>query len=421
MTNSPAAPAAPASPAIDRRTPITPNQARWLADEVAAWNRDGLIDQTQAQAILSRYRSASKLSLAKLLLTLGAAFVGFGVIWLVAANLDQLPPIGRFVAVALIWLGFLSTAEYLATRRTHGGSIPSPVVGAARILAALTFGPVIFQAAQSMQVPAFEPKLVGLWAAGALVYGYTVRSLGAVIIGMFAGLGWYVGELLWDEASGLGAVIALFTAGVIAIGWAGVQERWLPNFSAPWREAGVAMLLIGLFAAAVPSLDRTDFAWTPTLIAGTTIAAILAPAAMAVSTGRARLEPIAAIVTTLIGIGLVLWEAGNDPDNIDAAAWLHAAVSVGAYVAAAAAVAALGVLRDSPRLTALATLALVIFTTFQSFAVFAQIIQGAWLFVFLGVIFLATGYGFDRARRRLAETLETELHINATTNQGDAS
>ncbi len=62
----------------------------------------------------------------------------------------------------------------------------------------------------------------------------------------------------------------------------------------------------------------------------------------------------------------------------------------------------------SRRLTALATIALVIFTTFQSFAVFARIIEGAWLFVILGVVFLATGFLADRARRRLAIELEGE-------------
>ena len=70
-------------------------------------------------------------------------------------------------------------------------------------------------------------------------------------------------------------------------------------------------------------------------------------------------------------------------------------------------VAVLGTLRDSWQLTATATAALVVFTTFQSFAVFAQIIEGAWLFVVLGLVFLGTGVLFDRARRRLAAALET--------------
>jgi len=75
-------------------------------------------------------------------------------------------------------------------------------------------------------------------------------------------------------------------------------------------------------------------------------------------------------------------------------------------VAVAVGVAVLGVLHNSWRLPALATLGLVVFTTVQSFAVFAPIIQGAWLFVALGLVFLGTGYLFDRARRELAANLE---------------
>jgi hypothetical protein len=65
----------------------------------------------------------------------------------------------------------------------------------------------------------------------------------------------------------------------------------------------------------------------------------------------------------------------------------------------------LGIRRSSDWLTYLALAALVVFTTFQSFAVFAQIIQGAWLFVVLGLVFLGSGYLFDRARRELAEAV----------------
>ena len=106
-------------------------------------------------------------------------------------------------------------------------------------------------------------------------------------------------------------------------------------------------------------------------------------------------------------MGLVCWDAGSDVDGpLTADAVAHAAVSVVVYVVAAVALAALGTLRDSPRLTGLATAALVVFTTFQSFAVFARIVTGAWLFLLLGVVFLATGVLFDRARREIAATLD---------------
>jgi uncharacterized membrane protein len=111
-------------------------------------------------------------------------------------------------------------------------------------------------------------------------------------------------------------------------------------------------------------------------------------------------------VLAAVAAGLVLWDPPNDPDALTAEDVAHAVVAVAVYVLVVVLVALLGVLHDSWRLTALATLALVVFTTVQSFAVFARIIEGAWLFLLLGVIFLATGYGFDRARRRLARSLD---------------
>jgi uncharacterized membrane protein len=80
-------------------------------------------------------------------------------------------------------------------------------------------------------------------------------------------------------------------------------------------------------------------------------------------------------------------------------------VSVAVYLGVAVWFAALGVLRDTPRLTAVATAALVIFVTVQSFAVFAPIFSGAALFLALGVVFLISGFLADRGRRRLVVTV----------------
>ena len=68
-------------------------------------------------------------------------------------------------------------------------------------------------------------------------------------------------------------------------------------------------------------------------------------------------------------------------------------------------IATVGVRREQPVLTWCATLGLTVFTTVQSFAVFAPIISGATLFLVLGVILLVSGYLFDRARRHLARAL----------------
>ena len=91
-------------------------------------------------------------------------------------------------------------------------------------------------------------------------------------------------------------------------------------------------------------------------------------------------------------------------------------MSVAAYVLLAVVVVALGTLRDHAALTWLATAALVVFTTFQSFAVFAPIVTGAWLFVVLGTVFLGTGFLVDRARRELAHALDADTHTVSDTD-----
>jgi uncharacterized membrane protein len=383
----------------------TPAQLEWLGKELTVWRAEGLVHDDQADAILRRYHATRRFSLARLLLALGAVFVGVGLIWLVAANLDQLPPLLRFFAVASIWLALLVGAEILYSRKPL---IPSQVVGSVRLLAALAFGAVVFQAAQSLQVPAFEPLLVGLWGIGALVHAYAVRGLGPQLVGIATLTTWFLWQVLADSLSALSAVLALAVAAVAAVSVGALHERGLRRFGPAWREVGAGLALAALFAAALPFVTTTDFAWTGWFVAGVAAAALAAGAAIILTRSNTRLEPVGALLVLAASVLMVLWDAGDDPDVLTLVDWAHAAVSVAVYVVVAVGVAVLGIMRNSWRLTALATVGLVVFTTVQSFAVFAQIIQGAWLFVALGLVFLGTGYTFDRARRELAATLEGE-------------
>ena len=389
--------------------PATRAELDWLTSQLHDWRSTGLVDEGQAAAIRGRYHVVAdptrRFSLARLLLGLGAAFVGVGLIWLVAANLEQLPPLLRFVAVAMIWVALLVLGEVLHAR---GSRLPSPVVGSVRLLAALAFGAVIFQAAQSLQVPAYEPVLVGLWGAGALVHAYGVRGVGPLLVGIPALVVWFFWEVMWTAASPFAVVLALATVAVLGFSVAALHERWLVRFGPPWREVGAAAALAMLFAAALPYVTLEDFTWSRWLVAGLVVAGVAATAAALLARGRERLEPLGAVAVVAVSVALVLWDTGADTAELDVADWAHAGLSVAVYVVVAVGVAVLGILRDSWRLTALAMIGIVVFTTFQSFAVFAQIIEGAWLFVVLGLIFLGTGYGFDRARRELANTLEGE-------------
>jgi len=392
--------------------PASPAQLAWLRTELDAWQREGLVDPALAATLTGRYHETRRFSVGRLLLTLGALFVGVGLIWLVAANLDQLPPASRFAAVAVIWLALLAAGEVLAARQERQPGIPRPLVFSVRLLAALALGAVIFQAAQSLQVPAFEPRLVGLWAAGALVHAYVVRGTGPLLVAVVAGSTWFVWQTLWDEPSALGAVLALVVLAAVGLAAASLHTGGpaIDRFAAPWREIGALFALAALFVAALPFVGLADFEWSPWLVGGLAVAALATVAAVVrARSATDRFEAVAGVGVAVIAVTLAAWETSSSVDQVGPVEWAHAAVSITAYVGAAIGVALLGTRHDSWRLTALATGALVVFTTFQSFAVFAPIIEGAWLFVVLGLIFLGTGFAFDRARRRLAAALEGDV------------
>lgn len=405
MTTHLTAGTAPA-PGLPAR-PATPAQLAWLREQVAAWRTDGVVDPGQAETILAGYREVRRLSLGRLLLGLGAVFVGVGLIWLVAANLDALPPLGRFVTVTAIWLALLAAAHVGSERRLHAGhTTRSPLVEVGQLLAALAFGAVVFQAAQSLQVPAYTPSLLGVWALGALLQAYAVRSLAALVVGAVTGVGWLVWQSVASDFSPLGVVLVLLAAAALAAAFAAVHERTGPTGFAPvWRESGALLLLGSLFAAAVPDLTPEGFAWTRSLAVLVAVAVVAVGAAVATGHGRARLEPLASLAVGVVAVLLVLWEpsdaARTAAGGVPAADWAQASLSVAVYLAVATWVAVLGIWRDSGRLTWLALAALTVFTVFQAFAVFARIIDGAWLFVVLGLVLFGAGYGFDKGRRRL--------------------
>jgi len=389
--------------------PVTPRQLDWLRTEIADWTSQGIITEDQAGRISTRLSARypaehhARTSIGRVFLHLGAGFVGVGLIWLVAANLDQLSPVTRFAAVAALWLAFLVGGEVLASRHAS-----APLVGAVRLLAALGAGAVVFQAAQSLQVPAYEPRLVGLWAAGALVHAYLTRAYLPFLVGVLAGVVWWFMQPMWDSSNGLTVVLLMGAASVLAAGLAVLHDGRIDAFAWTWRTVAGGMALLAVFVAAVPDIGGDGIVWSAWLVGALVSAGVVAAAAALTRPGPTALEPLGAVVVLVVATLLGLWTTGTDATDVDAGDWAHAAVSVLAYVALAVALVALGTVRDHPPLTWMAMTGLVVFTTFQSFAVFAPIVTGAWLFVVLGTVFLGTGFLFDRARRELASALDPD-------------
>lgn len=376
----------------------------WLEGELEAWQAEGRLDAATAQGIRARYTARRRFSLARLGLGLGGAFLSVGVLWLVASNLDRLAPELRFGGIAVLWLAAVVGAEALSARRA------GPAVTALRLGGATAFGGVVFQAAQSLQVPAYAPHLLGTWAAGALLQAYAVRAVAPLLVGLATGTGWAVWELGERSGSVTVVALALVALGLLGTSMAVVHGRLgPPRFAPPWRTTGAVLTLGGLFAAALPTGEAAPGRQWAVLAAGAAVAAVGAGVVARDLLGR--LEVAAAAAALLLGWLVLLWQppgavpVGGSTGALSGEALLRVAVVVAVYLLAALWTAALGVLRDEPRTTGLATVALVLFTVVQSFAVFAPVLSGATLFLALGAVLAVSGWLADRGRRGLVTTV----------------
>lgn len=383
------------------RVTVPPARLAWLSEEVRTWQGAGILEAGQVDAILAGYTAGRRVSLVRLLMAIGATFVGIGAIWLVAANIESLSPGARVALVALCWAAALIGGEVLAERPS-----PAPVVGAVRLVAAMLVGGLIFQAAQTLQVPAHEPVLVGCWAVAALLHAYAVGARSPLVVGVVTGTGYVVWAVLDSTWSGLGFALSLGAVALTAVSIAALHQRWLPRFGPIWREAGALLTLVVLVVAAFPTAIAGD--WEAGVRTWVLLASSLAVALLATlrAQGLDRAEIGLTALALLGAVALVLWEAGADnPATPGTTEVTHAVLGVLLCAGAAVALAADGTLRDSSRLVGLATVALVAVTTLQAFTILAPVLEGAWLFLLLGAVLVGTGLLFDRGRRQLAAAL----------------
>ncbi len=422
-----------ASPA---RRHVAPSRLHWLERELLTWQHDGLLTEATAAAIRSRYVVGTRVALVRVVVGLGAAFLAVGLLWLVATNLDRFDPLVRLAAVTAVWLGLAGVAEALAARAARppgpgrpgehaadpSGAQDGPgptLASVCHVLAAAAFGAVIFQAAQSLQVPAFEARLAGAWALGALAYALATASRGAQAIGIAAGVlwfGWLVKDYAGEDALvGIAMVLAAGCAATaIGVAHAALLARRRPGFDDAWRVVGAGLALAGVFFAALPFDWGRATRWSPVPLTFVGVAVGLAVAGVALAAlrrgaaGPRLLTAESGVAMALVGLGFGLgaWRPEQPPTDaplpaISAEMWLHAGAGLLLFIAAAAWYALLGAHREQPVLTAVALVGLVLFTTVQSFAVFAPIISGATLFLAVGAVMVATGLLADRFRRLL--------------------
>ena len=182
-------------------------------------------------------------------------------------------------------------------------------------MAALGFGAMLFQAAQSLQVPAYEPRLIGLWAAGALLHGYLARAHLPFLVGLATGVTWWLWQPMWDEPSGLTVVVLLGAGAVLAAGLAVLHDGRMESFAWAWRLVGGGMALSAMFVAAIPDIGSDDLTWSLWLIAGSRRSRRRGSRRGGHPPGTRSLEPIGAIGVLVVAGLLALWQTGADASD----------------------------------------------------------------------------------------------------------
>lgn len=388
---------------MPERQPISGRRMRWLEQELAQWRAAGFVDEAATAGIAARYEVSSRARAARLLLVLGCVFVGVGIIWLVASNVDfeQVGPVARFGLVAGLWLGLVVLTEIVRGRERLG-----VLAGPLALLAATAFGATIFQVAQSLQVPAYDPWLLAAWAAGALAYAYATGSSGPLVVGIAAAAAFYVWLLTREAAGGapfvLGVAAAVPPAAAAAVVHAGTARA---SFAAAWRLAAACLALLALAAAAIPGL--LEDAAVPVLALATAGAALAVAAAVALRADRrGRLELVVAAGVVVAALVLVAVAPDRTADafageRLPADQLAHTIAASALFLALAVGTALLGVARESPALTNVAIAAIVLFVAVQSFGLIAPLFSGAALVLAVGAILVACGLLADRGRRHL--------------------
>lgn len=423
--------ARPSGPEASDPRPLSAGRLRWLQAEISGWEQEGLVCAQDAAHLRSRYVASTRNSLLRIVVGLGAAFLAVGLLWLVATNLDELAPLARLAAVAAIWLALVVVAQLLRARGAStapsflladrdGDEARAPSLAAVcQVLAAAAFGAVIFQAAQSLQVPAYEPRLVGLWGLGALLYAYVTRSHGALAVALAAAtvwLGWFTGA---SALSTTVAALMVLAAAVVAIAIAVAHAHLLParpGFAHQWRFVGTGLALAGVFIAAFPygwseKIGRSE-EFIALLVAAVLSSLFAIIVIMRRGTGSMQARSIHAVeicVAWLILAGgslLAWWRPDHAEVMLESASmspemWARTTAGLLLFIAAVAWFAVLGTRREAPEVTTLALVGLLLFTTVQSFAVFAPIASGASLFLAVGAVMLTTGLAAERIRRML--------------------
>ncbi|WP_045856122.1 DUF2157 domain-containing protein [Teredinibacter purpureus] len=147
---------------------------RWLFNELALWQTQGIIDNAQAQRIQSLYREHDEPVWGKIIFAaIGSIIFGLGIILLFAYNWADMH---RFSKMAVVLLSLI-TAHALGYYYSGQHSNHPKVGESLHVLGTMLFGAGIWLVAQIYHIDEHYPNALLVWALGALAIAWTLPSL----------------------------------------------------------------------------------------------------------------------------------------------------------------------------------------------------------------------------------------------------
>lgn len=221
----------------------------WLRRELNSWQKEGIIGEDQAKAILSRYGISEEIvetkkrygKLVTIIAILGTIILGVGVILFFASNWQEIPKwIKLLVIFGAIIVSYHIGYQFRFEKQNY------PRVGSALLfLGTILFGAGIFLIAQIFHIRAHYPNGVLFWAVGIFPLAYIIESRPILSLGLLNMALW-----LGMESIGSGADIVLtielyliFGILLYSIGSLHTQFGKTRIYRLPYRIIGLTIIL----------------------------------------------------------------------------------------------------------------------------------------------------------------------------------
>ncbi len=215
-----------------------------LQSETARWVRTGLIDESQAAAILKLYpaRAGAARDRTVLIITiLGSVLLGAGVILFFAANWPRIPAMAKLASVLVATVGAYASGYYLQFVNKEYPRLGHSLI----LLGSLFYGAGIWLVAQTYHLESRFPNGFLMWGAGLLPMVWATASRPILYLSTVVLTIWTVMEQ--GEFASYNPLYPVLLLGVLV-----PMARWLSDALA---EAGA---LAGLFLWLIINAVRGD-------------------------------------------------------------------------------------------------------------------------------------------------------------------